>query len=357
MSRICLVSLWLMLTGWVLPTGHQLALGAPVLSQSAEPKPAKKDRYVTYFEYKGEQIPKHRTPAKKLKGGGAVMIRELEELLDQGHSALLATTLEPVLSSHQRSRIALVQLQVRAARPKWNHEAYEREFGFYQREDAWREARRQQLAQDKHERELALQRLLVQKAKRAADSTARIRAYRWRVQQDSLQAVAARNKARQDSVEAVAEAEASSTRFVNATKLKLRDEPTASAQARAVVLLGSSVEVLEQLPSGWWQVYVEGYQGYLRKEFLVPTLDAITVPGANIAGLKEAEGSAYIERIVIKPQARGKRKVYICAGQYAYAYHSRNICAGLNNCRAGVYYTTEYKAQDMGRSPCGRCFD
>ena len=154
----------------------------------------------------------------------------------------------------------------------------------------------------------------------------------------------------------MAELEASPTRFVNAARLYLRAEPSTASTARAEVLVGSAVEVLRRLPSGWREVAVEGQRGYLKAEYLVTNLDAITVPQTNPAQLKENEGSAYVKRIPIRPQAQGTRKVYICDGQYAYAYHSTNYCAGLNNCRAGVFYTMERKARDMGRTPCARCF-
>lgn len=52
-----------------------------------------------------------------------------------------------------------------------------------------------------------------------------------------------------------------------------------------------------------------------------------------------------------------QRIVYICTGQYAYAYHSRPDCPGLNNCKGEIKYTNEYTAiNQLGRVPCCRCW-
>jgi hypothetical protein len=49
--------------------------------------------------------------------------------------------------------------------------------------------------------------------------------------------------------------------------------------------------------------------------------------------------------------------VYVCTGNYAYAYHSRDNCAGLNNCKGEIRYTDVYSAINThGRKPCCRCW-
>lgn len=49
--------------------------------------------------------------------------------------------------------------------------------------------------------------------------------------------------------------------------------------------------------------------------------------------------------------------VYICAGNYAYAYHSISTCPGLNNCKGEIRYTDEYSAVNVyRRRPCCRCW-
>lgn len=49
--------------------------------------------------------------------------------------------------------------------------------------------------------------------------------------------------------------------------------------------------------------------------------------------------------------------VFVCTGAYAYAYHSRVDCPGLNNCKGQINYTDEYRAvKSFGRIPCCRCW-
>ena len=49
--------------------------------------------------------------------------------------------------------------------------------------------------------------------------------------------------------------------------------------------------------------------------------------------------------------------VYLCGGQYAYAYHSSQSCSGLNNCGSQVFYVDRYNAvQDYNRRPCCICW-
>jgi hypothetical protein len=49
--------------------------------------------------------------------------------------------------------------------------------------------------------------------------------------------------------------------------------------------------------------------------------------------------------------------VYICTGDYAYAYHSRSNCPGLNNCKGEIRYADESTASSSYRRvPCCRCW-
>ncbi|MHA8096770.1 hypothetical protein U8591_06495 [Aquirufa antheringensis] len=49
--------------------------------------------------------------------------------------------------------------------------------------------------------------------------------------------------------------------------------------------------------------------------------------------------------------------VYVCTGSYAYAYHSRSNCNGLNNCKGEIKYTDEYYARTgLNRKPCCICW-
>lgn len=49
--------------------------------------------------------------------------------------------------------------------------------------------------------------------------------------------------------------------------------------------------------------------------------------------------------------------VYVCTGSYAYAYHSRSNCTGLNNCKGEIKYTDEeYARTGLNRKPCCICW-
>ena len=49
--------------------------------------------------------------------------------------------------------------------------------------------------------------------------------------------------------------------------------------------------------------------------------------------------------------------VYVCTGSYSYAFHSRNNCPGLNNCKAEIQYTDEnYALNTLNRRYCCICW-
>jgi hypothetical protein len=49
--------------------------------------------------------------------------------------------------------------------------------------------------------------------------------------------------------------------------------------------------------------------------------------------------------------------VYVCSGQYAYAYHSYDKCPGLNNCGSQILTTNEDAAlRSRWNKPCCRCW-
>jgi hypothetical protein len=51
------------------------------------------------------------------------------------------------------------------------------------------------------------------------------------------------------------------------------------------------------------------------------------------------------------------QNVIVCSGQYAYAYHSRDNCPGLNNCQAQLFTVSEYDAVNKySRKACCRCW-
>lgn len=52
-----------------------------------------------------------------------------------------------------------------------------------------------------------------------------------------------------------------------------------------------------------------------------------------------------------------EQTVYVCTGNYAYAFHSHSNCPGLSNCRGQIQYASaSYAIYTMGRRPCCRCW-
>lgn len=50
--------------------------------------------------------------------------------------------------------------------------------------------------------------------------------------------------------------------------------------------------------------------------------------------------------------------VYVCLGNYAYSYHSRSNCSGLNNCKAEIASSSEgYAISTLKRKPCCICWN
>lgn len=47
--------------------------------------------------------------------------------------------------------------------------------------------------------------------------------------------------------------------------------------------------------------------------------------------------------------------VYICTGRYAYAYHGKENCKGLQKCKGEIIIVTLQRAKEMKRRPCGFC--
>lgn len=66
--------------------------------------------------------------------------------------------------------------------------------------------------------------------------------------------------------------------------------------------------------------------------------------------------SPYTE-VEINKSTNNNQTVYICTGQYAYAYHSRNNCPGLSNCSGQISATDESLAlNSRWNKPCCRCW-
>jgi hypothetical protein len=61
--------------------------------------------------------------------------------------------------------------------------------------------------------------------------------------------------------------------------------------------------------------------------------------------------------VEINKSITNNQTVYICTGQYAYAYHSRNNCPGLSNCGGQINATDEESVlNSRWNKPCCRCW-
>ncbi len=75
--------------------------------------------------------------------------------------------------------------------------------------------------------------------------------------------------------------------------------------------------------------------------------------------ISNAQDIAYIGNINKDSSFENKsyQYVYICTGQYAYAYHSYSNCTGLNNCKGQIIYVDINVAKNnYNRVPCCRCW-
>ena len=52
----------------------------------------------------------------------------------------------------------------------------------------------------------------------------------------------------------------------------------------------------------------------------------------------------------------GEEKVYICTGPSSKRYHKSSDCMGLSSCSADIRCVTIGYAEELGRTPCKRCY-
>ena len=51
------------------------------------------------------------------------------------------------------------------------------------------------------------------------------------------------------------------------------------------------------------------------------------------------------------------KTVYVCMGSSATRYHKTDECPSLGNCKRGIEAMSVDEAEDMGRTPCRRCYN
>ena len=67
--------------------------------------------------------------------------------------------------------------------------------------------------------------------------------------------------------------------------------------------------------------------------------------------------STYVDQVNCDSEDKVTRPVFICTGSYAYAYHSRHDCPGMNNCSGEKKQVQQTFAEaSLGRVPCCRCW-
>lgn len=55
-------------------------------------------------------------------------------------------------------------------------------------------------------------------------------------------------------------------------------------------------------------------------------------------------------------EATGDEKVFICTGPSSKRYHKSSDCMGLSSCSADIRCVTIGYAEELGRTPCKRCY-
>ncbi len=122
----------------------------------------------------------------------------------------------------------------------------------------------------------------------------------------------------------------SSTKFVNAPTLNLRESANTNSQVVQKLTKGQEVEVIEFV-GDWALVSIEGITGYVATKYLSDSQATSTAKNKN------------------------ESKVLICNSQSAYAYHSHE-CHGLNRCKASISSVSESQARSSGYRPCKICY-
>ncbi len=151
-------------------------------------------------------------------------------------------------------------------------------------------------------------------------------------------------------------------RYVNATSLKLRIQPDATAMASAVIAGASRVQLLEEAEDGWSQIQVSAVVGYVSSEYLVEQQKQVS---ADVDWeIINAAGGATYSRLVpaaspyrkVVPKPAAGPKVYICGNGRTEVYHSSSDCAAM---RRGAYQTlvmSQREAQASGLRGCMKCY-
>lgn len=152
-------------------------------------------------------------------------------------------------------------------------------------------------------------------------------------------------------------------RYVNATSLKLRIQPDATAMASAVIGGASRVQLLGEAEDGWSQIQVSAVVGYVRSEYLVEEQQQVS---ANVDwGIVEAAGGSVYSSLVpaasppthkVVPKPAAGPRVYICGNGRTEVYHSSSDCAAMRRCTYQTLVMSQQQAQASGLRGCMKCY-
>jgi hypothetical protein len=156
-------------------------------------------------------------------------------------------------------------------------------------------------------------------------------------------------------------------RYVNATSLKLRPRPDATAAASAIIAGASRVQLLGEEADGWSHVQVAAATGYVRSDYLVEEQEQVSAD-LDWTAVEAAGGTAYSSlfpvpvassqpvRRTAAPKAATGPKVYICGNGRTEVYHSSTDCAAMRRCTYQTLVMSQREAQASGLRGCMKCY-
>jgi uncharacterized protein YgiM (DUF1202 family) len=158
------------------------------------------------------------------------------------------------------------------------------------------------------------------------------------------------------------------TRYVNATSLKLRSRPDATAAASATIAGASRVQLLGEDENGWSHVQVAAVSGYVRSDYLVEEQAQVSAD-VDWTAVEAAGGTAYSSLVAAgyqptrrtatttaTPKPATGPKVYVCGNGRTEVYHSSTDCAAMRRCTYQTLVMSQQQAQASGLRGCMKCY-
>ncbi|HEX8350037.1 MAG TPA: SH3 domain-containing protein [Hymenobacter sp.] len=163
-------------------------------------------------------------------------------------------------------------------------------------------------------------------------------------------------------------------RYVNASSLTLRTQPTASALAVATISGASRVHVLDIRTDGWSKVEAQDYTGYVKSSYLVEDQQEVTAETIDWDVVQANGGTDYTSVVAVEvttpavynTSSHGSRKaalkvatgpkVYICGNGRTEVYHSSEGCSAMRRCTYQTLVMTESQARSSGLRGCMKCY-